>query len=130
MNKNLLLTRPNHDVTTNYLYFWCNPILEFARSRTFSIHDLADKKANKKELNSHLQARNIGFFFLNGHGNEDTVYGQNDEPLLQTGDDLSSLNGVIIYIRSCKTMKNLGVQLIQQGVKACIGYTKNFSFYH
>src|SRR5258708_647833 len=126
MNKTLLLTRPDHDNLTNYLFFWCQPIIEMARKKHFKIHDLSKKKANKRELEGHLEARKIGLVFLNGHGNAETIAGYEDEPLIQIGKNESVLTGTILYIRSCGVMKKLGDSIISKGAKTCIGYSRKF----
>jgi len=48
MSKSLLVTRPNHDETTNYLYYWSTLVIKEARKRNFSVYNLAGNKANKK----------------------------------------------------------------------------------
>lgn len=129
MNNILLLTRPNHDNLTNYLFFWCQPIIEIAQRKRFSIHDLSKKKANKKELEGHLRARKVGLVFFNGHGNEETIAGYADEPLIQLGNNEDILNGTIVYIRSCQVMQKLGDSVVAKGARACIGYRRKFWVY-
>lgn len=128
-NKHILFTRPNHDPTTNYLYYWCDSIISLANSKGFVVHDLAKSKANKNNFDSHIKARTINFIFLNGHGNEDTMCGYNDEPLIEAGSDLSHFKGLSLYVRSCQVMQNLGKELVSSGVVACIGYGRKFNFF-
>lgn len=129
MNSTLLITRPNHDKLTNYLFFWSQLIIELAEKKRFGVHDLAKKKANKKELEGHLKARKIGLVFLNGHGNEETIAGYADKPLIQMGQNEDILKGTIAYIRSCMVMKELGQSIVKKGAKACIGYRRKFWVY-
>ncbi len=129
MNKHILLTRPNHDPTTNYLYYWSEPIIDFANSKGYSLHDLSKSKANKQNFESHLHHRKINFIFFNGHGNRETICGYNDEPLIEIGTDLKYFNGLSMYIRSCQVMSILGKEFISNGVLACIGYVRKFTFF-
>jgi hypothetical protein len=128
-NKKLLITRPDHDPTTNYLYHWCKPVIDLATSKGYTVHDLAKAKANRADFNSHLRARKIHLIFFNGHGNEKTICGYLDEPLVQSGSDLSNMLGTLMYIRSCQVMAALGKELISSGVVACIGYARKFNFF-
>ena len=50
MNKILLITRPQHDETTNYLYFWAESVIEEAKKRNFEVLDLKGRKANAKDF--------------------------------------------------------------------------------
>lgn len=129
MNKIILITRPNHDPTTNYLYHWCKPVIELANSKRYILHDLARSRANRAEFQSHLRSRKIDFILFNGHGNEKMICGHLDEPLVESGSDLSHIKGVLMYIRSCQVMSALGNEIIRSGALACIGYTRKFSFF-
>ena len=48
MNKSLLITRPNHDNTTNYLYYWSVSVVDEAKKKGFDVYDLFGKKADKE----------------------------------------------------------------------------------
>lgn len=127
MSKSLLLTRPNHDNTTNYLCFWSESVIGIAESKKFNIYDLKGKKANKANFESYLKARKPDFLFLNGHGNANSMLGHNNEPILESS-STAFVKGLIIYARSCDVGQSLGSQLISSGVKVFIGYDRNFVF--
>lgn len=129
MNKSLLITRPNHDPTTNYLFYWCQPLIKLAKSKGFTVHDLAKNRASKKELDSHLHSRDIGIIFFNGHGNEHTIGGHNNEVLIDSRSNLTLLSHMVMYIRSCQVMVELGGKLISAGATSCIGYSRKFGFF-
>lgn len=56
MNKALLITRPDHDLATNYLFFWSQFVIQEARKRQIKVLDL------KKGVNAFIGYRRN--FFL------------------------------------------------------------------
>ena len=125
---NVLVTRPNHDQTTDYLFHWSKPVIDFAKKH-LQTFDLASKKANKKNFDSYVKAHDPKFFFLNGHGSESTITGQDNETLIDAAQsNLNVFAGCIFYVRSCKSGKVLGDKLVETGVSAFIGYKSNFTF--
>lgn len=128
MNKTLLVTRPKHDATVHYLFYWSKKIIELAKTKSIPVIDLKEKRANCKEVSSVLEKRNPLLVFLNGHGNDDCVTGHDDEALLVVGKNENLLISKIIYALSCRSGKNLGVKSIQAGALGYIGYDEDFIF--
>ena len=125
---NVLVTRPNHDQTTDYLFHWSKPVIDFAKKH-LQTFDLASKKANKKNFDSYVKAHDPKFFFLNGHGSDSTITGQDNETLIDANQtNLNTFAGCLFYVRSCKSGKVLGDKLVEAGVSAFIGYKNNFTF--
>lgn len=127
MSKIILITRPNHDLTTNYLYFWSEPVIATAKKHRFTILDLAKNKANRKTFFSYLKSKKPAFIFLNGHGSKKEISGYDNEVLINTNSSLP-YSPSIIYARSCDSGQILGKLLIQKGVNAFIGYNRKFVF--
>lgn len=126
MNNSLLVTRPNHDSATNYLYHWTEPVIDEAKRKHIPVYDLKEDKATKKIFLSYLQSKRPGFLFLNGHGDAQTVTGQNYDVLLDKTVNKDLVSDTIIYARSCDSGKILGTILVQNGVVAFIGYVRKF----
>jgi len=124
----MLITRPNHDITTNYLYLWSRVIIECAEKFKKDIVDLVGKRANRKEFNSIVKKVNPGLLFLNGHGDEETVTGFDNEPLVKLSENLDVLSGKIVYARSCSSAKRLGREAVKNGCRAYLGYDDDFVF--
>lgn len=124
----MLITRPNHDITTNYLYFWSKKIIEEAIRDNEKVVDLKEKRANKKEFTSIIIKTKPSFIVINGHGDENTITGYDNEPLVRSGNNESILRNAIIYARSCSCAKKLGPASIAKGTRAFIGYTDEFVF--
>jgi len=117
MNRTVLVTRPNHDITTTYFYFWSEAVLKLA-ARRHKVLDLHGKKANRKTLESYTKKHKPNFFFFNGHGSEAILAGYNNEPILILNQNEGLCSGSIIYIRSCSAVKILGPSLINHNAKA------------
>jgi len=128
MNRVLLVTRPNHDCTTNYLYYWADWVIQEARKKHFKVLDLKQEKANRRLFISYLSKNSPKLIFLNGHGSSDTLAGHNNESLINVGD--SFLSNKIVYARSCCTASRLGVKCVDSGAQVYIGYKKNFAFFY
>ena len=126
MNKLLLVTRPNHDPATDYLYHWSELVIDEAKRKHIPVYDLSGNKATKITFLSYLRSKHPGLLFLNGHGDAQTVTGQNYEVLLDETVNKEFVTDTIIYARSCDSGKILGSTLIQRGVLAFIGYTRKF----
>ena len=128
MNKILLVTRPQHDETTNYLYYWSGQVIEEAKKRNFEVLDLKGTKANAKDFAGRLKKVNPGLLFFNGHGNSDSIAGHDDEILVSLDKNEKLLKDKIIYALSCSSAKNLGRSAIKNGAKSFIGYKEDFVF--
>ena len=128
MNKSLLITRPNHDYATNYLFYWIASVINLARRKNFRVIDLSKNKANQSNFTSRVDKTNPSFVFLNGHGNETMIAGQNEEVLVSVKRNLNMLKNRIVFARSCSSAKQLGNKSISLGTKAFIGYKEPFIF--
>lgn len=124
----MLITRPNHDVTTNYLFYWSISLINLAEERKISVSDLAKKRANLKEFTSVILKTKPTLIVLNGHGDDSVVTGYNNEALVNTDNSQSLLNGSIVYARSCRSARKLGPQAVLSGCKAYVGYDEDFVF--
>jgi len=126
MSNVFLITRPNYDQGTNYLFLWTKSILGFSKKRGWVVLNLSDKKANRKSFLSYIKKQNPKFIFFNGHGSATTINGHNGEMLVETGKDKIILKGKIIYARCCEAAKVFGRQCIKEGVLAFIGYKEKY----
>ena len=124
----MLITRPNHDLSTDYLYFFSQSIIDYANKTKSLVIDLSKKRANFKEFNSIVEKTKPPFLVLNGHGSESSVSGYDNEPLLVSGKNADILNGKIVYARSCSSAKKLGKESIEKGCRAYLGYDDDFVF--
>ncbi|MBI2335045.1 hypothetical protein HYU96_04590 [Candidatus Daviesbacteria bacterium] len=126
MNNTILITRPNHDFPTTYLYYWSELVIDEAKSKGITVLDLDGKKASKQKFSSYISRNNPRLIFLNGHGAKDRVAGYNDEILLDEANCEALLREKIIYARSCEAGAKLGPFSIEKGATVFIGYNKDF----
>lgn len=108
MAEQLLITRPEHDYATRYLSAWAGKTFEIAKTKGYSIIDLRRERANRKEIESILNKRKPGLVIINGHGSDNLVAGQENEPLLIAGNNSYLLEGKITYAISCRSARGLG----------------------
>lgn len=126
VEKSLLITRPEHDITTRYLSKWSAEIADEAKAKHTDVVDLEGKKATRERFIGTLKKKSPRFIFMNGHGNEKVIGGHNNEIILQGSD--KAVKDKIIYARACKSAKELGPQTIQNGATAFLGYDEDFVF--
>ncbi len=126
MGKSILITRPEHDITTHYISKWSEKIIDEAKNKGCDVIDLYREKANREKFIGTLQKSSPRMVVLNGHGNEDVVSGHDNKPILQKLDKI--VKDKIIYARSCKSAKKLGADSIASGASAYLGYNEDFIF--
>lgn len=122
----ILVTRPEYDPGTRYLSCWAKLIIEKARNKGQIVFDLKGIKANRSELESRVKKLRPSFIFLNGHGTEVSVYGQDDEPVIVSGKNDNILQETIIYTVACSSGKELGRIVGDSHQSTFIGYDRRF----
>lgn len=125
-----LFTRPDYDPVTKYLSAWSKILIEEARAKAIEIIDLVGAKANRKEFEGRLKKKRPSLVMLNGHGNDDCVTGQDEEPLVNVGENSKVLAGCVTYAVSCNSATRLGKEVGTHADTAYVGYEKKFSFMH
>ena len=128
MNKAVVITQPDYDYTTRYISAWAGKIIDLCRKKKIQTITLKGKRSNRHEFESVVKKVNPRFIFLNGHGNEIAVAGQDGEILVQLNINESTLRSRIIYALSCRSAKILGKEGISKGVETYIGYKEDFIF--
>lgn len=127
MSKAILITRPDHDLITTYLFQWSEYVINLANKRNIKVLDLSGKKANKKIFTSYIVKNDPILVFFNGHGNENVIAGYDDEPLITANKNEKLLKEKIVYARSCNAAENLGELCIKNKTIAFIGYKKKYT---
>jgi len=130
MNKSMLITRPDHDDVTTYLHAWGRKIIETANKKDMKVYDLSRDKANRIHFISVASNKNPKFIVFNGHGDERTITGYDNQVLISCDQNLHLLKSKIVYSVSCKSAKELGRECIKQGTLAFLGYDEDFIFYY
>ena len=75
--KCILMTRPLHDIPTQYLHFLSGELKkEIDSVGEYTVIDLETEKAVRKEFEKALDKANPRLVILHGHGSYDSVLGQ------------------------------------------------------
>lgn len=122
----IIITRPEHDLTTKYISLWAEEIISLATSKGIDVIDLKRHKAINKEFVGRVKKLKPRVMFLNGHGGDDCVAGHNDEILIKKNVNHTILKGKITYALSCKSGKILGQEVLKYKQSAYIGYKDDF----
>lgn len=124
----LLVTRPRYDIPTGYLFHWSKIFLTEAKRRNLDFLDLKKDKANRNLVESYLIKQNPDIVIFNGHGNNVSIAGQDDETLISVNVNDHLLKDKIIFVRACSAAKILGPNTIKLGAKGFVGYKELFVF--
>lgn len=124
----LLITRPDHDPTTRYFSGWSEKVLKVAKDKHQKIIDLRGDKATKREFEGRIAKLNPSLVMLNGHGSTTAIGGQDNEVLIEAGENEHMLHSRITYAVSCSCGKELGPEAVKRGDGAFIGYDDEFTF--
>jgi len=127
MTTAILITRPDHDLITTYLYHWTTYVVNAANRKGIKLFDLKKDKATYKIFKSYIKKHQPTFVFFNGHGSIDSIAGYNDKILIRLNYNERLLAQKIVYARSCDAGDKLGPSCIKKGTLAFIGYRKKYS---
>ncbi|MEW5896460.1 MAG: hypothetical protein AB1668_02105 [Nanoarchaeota archaeon] len=126
MVKHFLITRPQYDKETSYMYSFSKPIMAIAKeNRSIHVTELRESNACRKKVEMALTRTKPRLIFLNGHGDEKSVWGQQDEPILDKDNAALTKNG-IVYALACSSLAELGQIAVDEGADAYIGYEREF----
>ncbi|KKP78437.1 MAG: hypothetical protein A2271_05085 [Candidatus Moranbacteria bacterium RIFOXYA12_FULL_35_19] len=130
MNKLFLITRPNYEITTRYLFAWSGIIVDTAKAKGINVVELRKDKANRKEFESRLTKLKPRLVIINGHGSDTCVTGHDGEVLVEAGQNEDILCSKIVYSLSCNSASCLGAESVKAGALCYIGYKTKFTFFH
>ena len=130
MSKLLLITRPNYEITTRYLFAWSGVVVNKAKSKGIDVVELKRDKANKKELEGRLEKLKPKLVIINGHGSDTRVTGNDGEVLIEAGKNEGILCSKIVYSLSCNSASILGIESVKAGALCYVGYKTEFTFFH
>lgn len=128
MNKAILITRPDHDLITTYLFQWSEYVINLANTKHIKVLDLSGGRANEKTFKSYIVKNDPILVFFNGHGNRDIIAGYDDRPLVAVNRNVELLGKKIVYSRSCDSAGNLGRLCVENNnTLVFIGYKKKYT---
>src|SRR3989338_2892933 len=130
MKKGMIITLPRYDDTTEYISQWSDEINDAGKKAGIRIKPLNDEIVNKEEFEKVIDKLDYKLVVLNGHGSETSIFGHNDEILIDEKINGRILTNRITYSRSCNSAFSLGVKCMKNNREGCfIGYNVKFTFY-
>jgi hypothetical protein len=126
MVRKLLVTRPHHDISTEYLHFFAKDTLKLVKTMS-DVHatDLEGEKATRSKVEQCIRKESPRLIFLNGHGSKSVVCGHKDEIILNK-ENIDVTKGKIVYALACDCLEELGVLAVEKGTETFIGYKAQF----
>lgn len=121
----ILITRPEHDPLTRHLSYWNSKVIDFANGKGHTVTDLRKEKANKKEFEGRMKKLNPDLVLLNGHGDDMSVSGHNNEVIVKESENSYLLKDKITYAVACSSAKILG-EACADSKTTYIGYNEYF----
>ncbi len=106
------------------MYFWSGLVVDMAKDKNILYFDLKNTDANKANLESYTRKHSPTLIFVNGHGNNSTLTGHDNQSIIDIN---SKVTSKVIYARSCDAALILGPKLVRNGVGAFIGYKRKFT---
>lgn len=123
-----LITCPTHDTITHYLSNWSREIINFAKNKNRKVIVLNGSRVNRSNVEKILSKIPIKLIMFNGHGDHNLIAGHKDRVIIKSPGNEKHLKSKIIYSRSCKSAKRLGMDSVISGATAFIGYDDDFVF--
>jgi len=128
----VIITLPQYEETTNYLFAHSHEIIDFANKKGYDVIELKRPRLRRNTFESVIRKKRPTFIFFNGHGDGRTIYGDKVENkaefLVKLDYNHDILNGKLIYARSCWAAKELG-KVYADSDGCFIGYDRPFVFW-
>jgi len=128
----ILITNPNYDEATGYLFYYTHKLVEFAENSGLEVIYLKKPRLTKAEVDSCIKKKNPSLILFNGHGDEEVIYGDKidgvEEPIVKKGENHEILADRLVYARACSAGASL--ERVCTGGRGCfIGYITPFKFW-
>ena len=124
--KCVLFSRPKHDDTMEYLYFYSKELLSLSESLGLKTINKEKEDANKKVVSDIIISQKPNLIMFNGHGSENTICGHKNE-IIVSSENVGLLAGSITYALACSSGLELGKEAKDKGAIVFIGYKYDFS---
>ncbi len=121
----MLITLPDSSTELKYLSKWSEYLIKTAEKNGIRVIPVKGDNVNKSHIINDINSKNPRFINFNGHGSETFICGQNNEVLIQLGENDKLLKDRIIHSLTCSSATKLGVEC---KAKAYIGYNGLFFF--
>lgn len=131
MTRIIVATNPAHDRATEYLSSWFEKIVEFALKQKHTlIRELKGIDVNRKNLTDIVSREKPKLIIFNGHGDENSIFGFEENIIVQHQENESITNGAIVHCMACESGKVLGGACIASGAVSFIGYKEKVHLFY
>ncbi len=133
MNRAFLVTMPNYDDATSYLFSYAKIVAEHAEKINIKTIDLKRPRLTRENFTSLVLKQDPLLIFFNAHGSESAIYGdkisESEEILVEENENHYLLKNRIVYARACWAARSLGMACVAGAGGCFIGYKTPFSFW-
>lgn len=129
----ILFTDPAHDEATKVLSGWIKSVSDYISGLEAEDHKVVGLNGDavtKQNFIGKCVECSPRLIMINGHGNQSTLCGHNDEPIVEEDNENVHFQQSIVHALACAAAKSLGHRLVTGSVETFIGYSENFHFYH
>jgi len=123
----ILFSRPDHDQIITYLYMHSRELVEYAKQKSHNVLNEERTNANKGRIEGVIKKKRPDLIMFNGHGDERTICGHNNQPLIELDKNHRLLRSTIVYCLSCKSALELGKKSVEDDTTTFIGYEDDFA---
>src|SRR3989338_308462 len=96
-----LITMPNYDDATSYLYCYAEELVKFAEEKNIAVTKLKRPRLRRKIFEESITKQNPQLLLFNAHGDETTIYGDKvegeEEYLIREKENHQLLTGRLTY---------------------------------
>lgn len=124
--KYILFSRPKHDITMEYLYYYSKELIKLSESCNITVINYEKEDANKKTIVERIIKQKPDLIIFNGYGSTKTISGHKDEVIISC-ENAEVLKDKITYSLSCSSASKLGIEAVNKGALAFIGYKYDFA---
>jgi len=123
----VLFSRPEHDVPVSYLYYYSGELVKLSNELGHKTLNKEKKESNKQNITKIIRLQKPLLIMFNGHGNDKTIFGHNDEVIISSDDNPELLSNTITYSLTCSSAAVLGPIAVKKGALCFIGYHSDFA---
>jgi len=125
--KCILFSRPKHDVTMEYLFYYSKDLIKLSESEGLKIINKEKEEVNRKIITEIIEKQKPDLIIFNGHGSAKTICGHKNEAIILSDENAEVLKNTITYSLSCSSAAKLGIDAVNKGAIAFIGYKFDFA---
>jgi hypothetical protein len=110
-----------------YLFYYSKELIKLSESSGLGVINYEKENANKKAVVERITEQKPILIIFNGHGSAKTICGHKNEIIISSDENPEALNGAVTYSLSCSSASKLGLDAVNNGAIAFIGYKFDFA---